>query len=470
MLKAKILLILVLLMPFVSTAQISLVKDFQCSFTPRNFIRFNNQLYFNGTAGNCYNGIMRTDGTANGSALVSGDQFDAGATRRAVVGGHLYFGTGNGNLKRINGTTGLVELVKSGFASIPHDMVEVNGLLLFTDNGAGLWRSDGTEAGTYAIKSDLTSIGQVVSDGSTAYFRGGDDNLYKTDGTAAGTSVILNTGGYGVQGLTIWNGALYFLEASSLVTKYSGGNFTRLYTPVMSNTFGNTTRFIPTANALYFFGAAVNAAPLNQLWKTDGTVAGTGLVTTMSASVPQYFSQYQLAPEGYQNILYFPAGDGTYGTELWRSDGTAGGTFRLADIEPGAGSSFPTGLGVINGVCYFMATNTDYGSELWKSDGSVAGTQLVQDLFPGPNSGASIPNINTSDYSGANRYSMIYNGQYYFAGVANTTTGTQLYATTASGGGRFRYDCFIFRAGLSISRLCWPGPLPARKITKVFPS
>jgi ELWxxDGT repeat protein len=58
-------------------------------------------------------------------------------------------------------------------------------------------------------------------------------------------------------------------------------------------------------------------------------------------------------------ILYFQGKDGTYGEELWRSDGTAAGT-----------------------VMIFSATDTA-GIEPWRSDGTPAGTYRLTDLNNG---------------------------------------------------------------------------------------
>ena len=57
------------------------------------------------------------------------------------------------------------------------------------------------------------------------------------------------------------------------------------------------------------------------------------------------------------NVLYFVADNGVTGRELWRSDGTAAGTVLVKDIRPGSGGSGPSNLTNVNGVLYFVADN-----------------------------------------------------------------------------------------------------------------
>src|SRR3984957_5673602 len=78
--------------------------------------------------------------------------------------------------------------------------------------------------------------------------------------------------------------------------------------------------------------------------------------------------------------VYFAATDGPNGTtgrELWRTDGTAAGTTLVKDINPGAADSSPVLLAVAGTNLYFMANDGVHGTELWKSDGTSAGTMLV---------------------------------------------------------------------------------------------
>jgi len=79
-------------------------------------------------------------------------------------------------------------------------------------------------------------------------------------------------------------------------------------------------------------------------------------------------------------VLYFGADDGVSGSELWKSDGTEAGTVRIKDLWIGPGSSDPEYLVNIGGTLFFSAHDDIHGRELWKSDGTEAGTQLVYDF------------------------------------------------------------------------------------------
>ena len=98
-------------------------------------------------------------------------------------------------------------------------------------------------------------------------------------------------------------------------------------------------------------------------------------------------SPYYLTAVG--NTLYFVANDGTYGYELWKSDGTAAGTVMVKDIYSGSSSSSPYYLTAVGNTLYFRANDGTNGYELWKSDGTASGTVMVKDIYNG--SGGSNP-------------------------------------------------------------------------------
>jgi len=82
-------------------------------------------------------------------------------------------------------------------------------------------------------------------------------------------------------------------------------------------------------------------------------------------------------------VSYFAAADPAHGTELWRSDGTPGGTERLTDVCAGRCDSLPAAITVRAGRVFFKANDGFSGDELWVSDGTPGSERRVRDLCPG---------------------------------------------------------------------------------------
>ena len=82
--------------------------------------------------------------------------------------------------------------------------------------------------------------------------------------------------------------------------------------------------------------------------------------------------------------IFFAADDAANGIELWKSDGTAAGTVLVKDINPASGKRLePNGADKRGRHAFFAAQEALDGPELWKSDGTTAGTALLKDINPG---------------------------------------------------------------------------------------
>lgn len=117
-----------------------------------------------------------------------------------------------------------------------------------------------------------------------------------------------------------------------------------------------------------------------ELWRSDGTPGGTELVRDIC---PGWCTSRPARLTVAGDWLFFTADDGETGTELWKTDGTDQGTVRVADINPGPQSSRPWNVSALGGVLLFSAHTNDQGFEKWRSDGTAQGTYSLGDLNPG---------------------------------------------------------------------------------------
>ncbi len=120
---------------------------------------------------------------------------------------------------------------------------------------------------------------------------------------------------------------------------------------------------------------------------------GNSPLMTGSLVAPNYGDEVGRTKQTSQrlgDVVLFAAFTPTEGTELWRTDGTLAGTTLVKDIWPGDASSISNtqwipDFWVFNDILFFPAFAPNMGQELWRSDGTEPGTFMVQDMAIGAN-------------------------------------------------------------------------------------
>lgn len=342
---------------------------------PYSFTAQGNNLFFhanlneytlsNSQLVSCQQGIWKTDGTEIGTTPVkiftgcSGGQYRYIYELLPTTSG-LFFRAENESYSEqfvwyISGTTFNSSLIAQTSNSYLHG--SLGGKALFysfneqSPSNEGFWSSDGTSTGTQRfantgpIPRPLQTPGTSVRNNLYYYAAAGclptpndqDQGLWVTDGTSANTRCIKPTGEYGP--VVLSNNSLFFFADENI-----------------------------TQNAFDLL-----------LMKSDGTTQGTVKVKKFDSG---YIDVYG-GPEDMIDVggtLYFSMSTLSAGKELWKSNGTEGGTIQVRDIFPGTTGSNPHDFVNVNGILYFVANNGSAGEELWRSDGTSEGTVMVADL------------------------------------------------------------------------------------------
>ena len=259
--------------------------------------------------------------------------------------------------------------------------------IFVADDGAALgrtvWRTNGSPAGTFHLKTGLKNPRWLTSAGRLMFFSASDsangEELWVTDGTSAGTRIpkkLMNGLLNSTQAIVAThNGIVYFFAYGMVSNRRTLGlwrsdgtaNGTFL---LKTGTLGFSLRFLatrwrsaPLGKDLYFLNQETG---VGELWKTDGTVAGTKQVFRDRTKwiAPIITWKGRLWCDVVASAKH----------ELWTSDGTAAGTKQF--VKGWAVQPTPAASG---DVMYFSfaPTGTGQQNELWKTDGTAAGTTRV---------------------------------------------------------------------------------------------
>ncbi|PZU86150.1 MAG: hypothetical protein DI529_09050 [Chryseobacterium sp.] len=295
------------------TVMVTDLREGEFGSNPSYFTVLNNKLYFNALDGfdfdNGQHGfeLWVTDGTAAGTQMVKDIHAESSnPSNLKAFGNKIYFnaddGTNGIELWATDGTSAGTYMVKNintdgNGNSLPADFIDFNGKLFFTayssETGREIWTTDGTETGTKILKD----VYEGIENGVIPQFKyiiynnklfltlrdaehGGE--IWVTDGTAEGTQLFMDVfpGPGDSMGITI--------------------------SPMLFQVMGNK---------LYF--RAVNNDEFYQLWKSDGTLAGTQKITTDPQNPSQDALGYTPYFTAMGDKLYFTAKYNDSGYELW---------------------------------------------------------------------------------------------------------------------------------------------------------
>jgi ELWxxDGT repeat protein len=373
-------------------------------------VAFQNDLYFTATVGQT-TGLYKSDGTATGTVLVKALSGGSPAVNRQFtpVNNTLFF-VWNNDLWESDGTAAGTAFVKDfggAQGQSPNGLTNFNGTLYFTApdlanpaNSPALWKTDGTAAGTVEVNlapnnlaNPINGVFNLTASGGKLFFQTSGTAVWESDGTAAGTALLPKLPG-SASDVAVGNGVVYYAYGYQApggeqfdVGAINGGRAA----PLADFVAQAVTDFTFLNNRLFFL-----AQNRDSSWELSEAGGPNGPVSAIAGYGAGYDPIHGNLPDltAFNGAVYFAGSDATHGIELWKTDGTAAGTVRLADINPGAtGSEPPLGDGsgassyqltVSGGKLFFTADDGSHGDELWETDGTAAGTVLVGDVNPGP--------------------------------------------------------------------------------------
>ncbi|KAB8145002.1 hypothetical protein F8S13_03980 [Chloroflexia bacterium SDU3-3] len=357
----------------------------------------------------------------------------------AALGGLFYFSPDNLELWSTDGTEAGTKKVLSPSGGVANLRVVDGKLFILNGNFTELWVSDATEAGTQKLADFSSSFQEYFAannsyltpyNGKNYFLDDGDDsnsvNLWATDGTPAGTSIIANMPAYtSLYGINL---SIPIVVSNKLAFLVDGISNTELWTS--DGTTAGTAAVTSLPNGYFSAPLVVNGtmlftiSPYNssqaELWASNGTAAGTKLVTTLDTKS----TNFKLRALGDKAILCADT--------CWSSDGTAAGTTPIADgaalwlyaaselggaliapIKSGSATSLMARTdGTVAGTSQFFSASQPANSSvlgtpvlgdtryivtptgLWETDGTTAGTQEHPGILSKLPSNASIVAIN----------------------------------------------------------------------------
>jgi len=327
------------------------------------------------------------------------------------------------------GTTLLKDIAEGAASSNPTHFAVVGSRAYFTaatlqPTQTSIWVTDGTSAGTHTLTSTALGINYpsptiIGALGSKVLFVT-SNTLWASDGTDSGTAKLAdNVFGYNIystQYIALANGKAYFAVSAGnngyqpwLTDGTPAGTHPVLNWPVGAN---SSAAFVQAGNYVYFQGSHNTSAggfvdSLYRIRPSDDAAEEVATGITFRDSLSAGASLVSMG-----NLVLFIAL--TNGAEqVWRSDGTAAGTFPLVAFKGMAGNSRVSPNFTVVGNRGIFVNAVGYNSDLFATDGTVAGTIDLSETV-----GLAVTTAPVMNVSGA----FAYIGSLY--GVIYRTDGT----------------------------------------------
>lgn len=372
-----------------TTRTTTLLKNIAADYhesNPNFLFEINATVYFTAMNESYAARIWKTDGTPSGTTLANNIELQRSTQLPIRLGDNILFVDKDFNLRVTNGSnTSTVLKNTNGDAwqyFIPKLFV-AHDQLYFTvlNDGFELWKTDGTIGGTSLIKDigplDLY-IGDWLEVNNLLYFTYSDwmgRELWRTDGTANGTFMVKDIypqlSSSGPEAMTSLGDKVFFVHYDGTSYKLFSTDGTESgTTPLVTIVAGGLSTFLKAFDdAIYFTMSSEDE--VTSLWKTDGTVANTKAVTELGP-LPYYGGG--LIP--IDDKLFIIQGSNDVGSKIWTSDGTASETKPIL-IPGNEGSSNINSFLIHENNLFFNANDGIHHEQVWKTDGLTTTTAIT---------------------------------------------------------------------------------------------
>lgn len=279
------------------------------------------------------------------------------------------------------------------------------------DNDKFVWRSDGTEEGTFQLENNGRELVSLVSKQEEGwYFIEKAATTYHLSFLTANSDTLVslyNKPGDRIEYATYWNGDIYMAVESDI--NFAADDLVKL-DPVTGATeilftsdFGGI-RGVGSTDENVMFVASMDEGKI--LGKSDGSVAGTSTVKILYPAGSEFGTKVIMQSDGDKMFFAYHPNNDPF--NLWVSDGTETGTEILNTYDHPSFGAPDQPFAFLNGKFFFVLREEGAPSgttfELHVSDGTVAGTINL--------------NPSSSGYLQPRRLT-IFNDKVYFASLDN---------------------------------------------------